>query len=136
VMKFFSFFLLFSLIAYKFTSDLPKNNYVLQFIILSIFALFFFIIITVYLAFNCFWSLSFFSIPSLDILFNLIFLSSFFPLLLIVIFLCFILYYYFCNFIPSNFFCICFFNSFFVFILLIDIFLSFSWFFFQLSLNI
>jgi hypothetical protein len=118
VMKFFSFFLLFSLIAYKFTSDLPKNNYVLQFVNLSMFALFFIIIITVYLAFNCFWSLSFFSISSLDILFNLIFLSSFFPLLLIVIFLCFILYYYYCNFIPSNFF---------VFVFLIHFLSSFFW---------
>jgi len=45
VMKFFSFFLLFSLIAYKFTSDLPKNNYVLQFIILSMFALFFLLLL-------------------------------------------------------------------------------------------
>jgi hypothetical protein len=65
-----------------------KNNCVSQFVILSILALI--LLITIYLVFNSFLSLTFFPTSSVSILFNLIFLSSFVPLLLIAIFLCFI----------------------------------------------
>jgi hypothetical protein len=42
----------------KFTPALPKNNCVLQFIILSILTIF--LLINIYLAFDDFWSLPFF----------------------------------------------------------------------------
>jgi hypothetical protein len=115
-------FFSFSLMPLKFTSDIPKNNCVLQFVVLSILALLLFI--TIYLAFNAFWS--FFFISSRGILFNLIFL------LLIALFLYFILFLIIICFQFHHLllYCIYFFNPFFV-LILFTIFLSFSWFIFS-----
>jgi hypothetical protein len=79
---FFFFFSIFSLSFPRKTHlNLKKNNCILWFVVLSILVLL--LLITIYLAFNDFWSLDFFQFD---------FLSDLVPLLFITRFFCFILF--------------------------------------------
>jgi hypothetical protein len=102
------FFLSF-LLPLKFMSAFPKNNCVLQFVILSILALI--LIITILFAFDTFWSLTFFQLHPLvfySIWFLYLFWSSYFWLLFFVFYILFLIIVF--QFCSLSFYCICFFH--------------------------
>jgi hypothetical protein len=114
---------LFSLMPSKFTSDLWKNNYVLKFVVLLILTIL--LLITIYLTFDAFWNLVFFRFHSRHFI-QFDFFIWFGPSIFycsISVFYTFLDYYFFLQSHPLSFYCIYFFNLFFVFILLIAIFL-------------